>query len=340
MQFKFVDFFAWIWWFHVALSNLWGKCVSVCEIDKRASETYRLNFYEENKELFDSGYFFEDITKLKWNEIPNHDIFCGGFPCQAFSIAWYRKGFEDNRWNLFFDIARILEKKKPQVIFLENVKNLISHDNWNTFKTIRETLAELWYHVHFKILNSCQYGNVPQNRERIYIVWFRDKKAFDRFQFPPKIGLEVSFRDLIEKEVDQKYYYNNSHLYPKLLEDIKNKNAVYQWRRHYVRENKMWVCPTLTANMWTGWHNVPLILDKKWIRKMTPRETFRMQWFPNSFKLPNLADCHLYKQAWNSVSMPVLERIWLCILHAVDPSFVTPNKLMHNFKKAEFSLAS
>lgn len=339
-MFKFVDFFAWVWWFHLALSRLWGQCVSVCEIDKRAMETYRLNFQPHNKELFDSWHFFEDITKLSWNEIPDHDIFCAWFPCQAFSIAWYRKWFEDDRWNLFFDVARIIEKKKPQVVFLENVKNLASHDNWNTFKVIRETLAELWYFVHFKILNSHQYGNVPQNRERIYIVWFRDKNAFDRFQFPSKIWLDRSFRDLLDEEVAQKYYYNESHLYEKLAKAMKRFDTVYQWRRQYVRENKMWLCPTLTANMWTWWHNVPLIIDKKWVRKMTPRETFRIQWYPNNFKLPEMADSHLYKQAGNSVSVPVLERIGLCILNAVDPTIkVSPTKLLHSLKLAEFSLA-
>ncbi|HRX63487.1 MAG TPA: DNA cytosine methyltransferase [Candidatus Absconditabacterales bacterium] len=338
-MFKFVDFFAGVGGFHLALSRLGGQCVSVCEIDKKAMETYRLNFYEHNKELFDSGYFFEDITKLSGNEIPDHDIFCAGFPCQAFSIAGYRKGFEDDRGNLFFDVARIIEKKKPSVVFLENVKNLVSHDNGNTFKVIKETLVELGYYVHFKVLNSHQYGNVPQNRERIYIVGFRDKNAFNRFHFPSKIGLEVSFRDLLNEDAEEKYYYNNSHLYEKLVEGMKRYDTVYQWRRQYVRENKMGLCPTLTANMGTGGHNVPLIMDKKGIRKMTPRETFRMQGYPSNFKLPKLADSHLYKQAGNSVSVPVLERIGVSILEAINPTIkISPTKLLHSLKLAEFSL--
>lgn len=306
----FIDLFAGVWWFHLALHNLWWECVSAVEIDKFARETYLLNYYNKSKDVFDNDLFFEDITKTDEKLIPDHDILCAGFPCQAFSIAGYRKWFEDSRWNLFFDILRIIEHKKPKVLFLENVKNLVSHDWWETFKVIVKELESLWYNIKHKVLNSFEYGNVPQNRERTYIVWFKDKNSYDNFDFPENITLEKGVKDILKNEkVDDKYYYNSKPLFEKIKDKITNDNTCYQWRRQYVRENKKWLCPTLTANMWTGWHNVPIIKDNYGIRKLTPWETFRFQWYPEDFLLPNISDAQLYKQAGNSVTVPVLERI-------------------------------
>lgn len=317
-KFTFIDLFSWIWWFHIALKNIWWECVSACEIDKSARITYEYNFNDWNKNnLFNKWLFFEDITKLKWNEFPDHNILCWGFPCQAFSIAWYRKWFEDERWNLFFDVSRIIKKKKPDVIFLENVKNLKSHDNWKTFETIIDTLSHLWYFVKYEILNTYEYWNLPQNRERIYIVWFKNKESYDRFYFPKKTKLKVEIKDIIESNVDKSYFYEWKTLYNRIKDDIVKENVAYQWRRQYVRENKKWIFPTLTANMWTWWHNVPLILTKEWIRKITPKECFKIQWFPENYKLPWISNSQLYKQAWNSVSIPVLERIWENIIKAL-----------------------
>ena len=153
------------------------------------------------------------------------------------------------------------------------------------------------------------YGNVPQNRERIYIVGFRNKSFIDNFKFPSSRPLTRTFRELLQKEVDKKYYYEGKPLYKKLIKYNISRDTVYQWRRIYVRENKKGVCPTLTANMGTGGHNVPIVRDKKGIRKLTPLECFRLQGFGN-IKLPrNLADSVLYKQAGNSVTVPVVEAI-------------------------------
>lgn len=315
-DFKFVDLFAWVWWFHLAFHNLWGVCVAWAEIDKKARETYKLNFQSISPKMFKNKLFFKDITKVKWKEVPDHDIMCWGFPCQAFSIAWHRKWFEDTRWTLFFDVARLLKKKKPKVVFLENVKNLQGHDKGKTFKVIIDTLEDLGYHVHYKILNSSEYGWIQQNRERIYIIGFRDKKAYKKFIFPTKIEYKQKISDLYDKKVDQKYYYKGKNLYDRIKDDITKKDTFYQWRRKYVRENKSGVCPTLTANMWTWWHNVPIILDDKWIRKLTPRETFTLQAYPKDYKLPDMADSHLYKQAWNSVTVTMIQRIWENILRA------------------------
>lgn len=155
-----------------------------------------------------------------------------------------------------------------------------------------------------------EYGNLPQNRERIYIVGFLDEIAHNNFSFPKKIALTKTIHDCLEEnEVNDKYYYNGKSLYNALKKEMTNKETVYQWRRKYVRENKNNVCPTLTANMGTGGHNVPLVLNGKGIRKLTPRECANFQGFPPNFKLPNIADSHLYKQFGNSVSIPVIQRI-------------------------------
>jgi len=162
------------------------------------------------------------------------------------------------------------------------------------------------------------YGNLPQNRERILIVGFLSKKVADNFSFPTKIKLRKEIQDLLEKNVDEKYYYEGKPLYDKLKTDVKKKNTAYQWRRKYVRENKSGVVPTLTANMGTGGHNVPIIRDNKGIRKLTPRECFIFQGFPKSYKLPNIADSKLYKQAGNSVSVTVIERVAKHIKKALE----------------------
>ncbi len=308
-MFKFIDLFAWVGWFHQALTELWWECVFSSEIDINARKTYELNHKKVNSSLFENGNFNHDITLQDEKTVPDHDILCAGFPCQSFSIAGYQKWFEDQRWTLFFDIMRILKEKKTPIIFLENVKNLASHAEGKTFKYMLNMLESEGYYVKYKIMNSMEYGNVPQNRERIYIVWFRDKQKFAKFSFPEKIDLKINFREILEKEVDEKYYYNSKPLFAKLKDSVNKLDRIYQWRRQYVRENKSWVCPTLTANMGTGWHNVPIIFDGKWIRKITPKEAFRLQGYPRNFSLPNIADSHLYKQAWNSVSIPVIKRV-------------------------------
>jgi len=164
-----------------------------------------------------------------------------------------------------------------------------------------------------------EYGNVPQNRERVYIVGFKKKKHYDNFSFPDKIKLTNKVTDYLEKDVDEKYYYNGKPLYSKLKDDVTEEGKVYQWRRKYVRENKSGVCPTLTANMGTGGHNVPIIKDKKGIRKLTPLECARLQGFPENYKLPeNLSDSALYKQFGNSVSVPVIEAVGKKMIEAIS----------------------
>lgn len=306
---KFIDLFAGIGGIKIAFSNAGFKCVFSNDFDKNAKITFDLNF----SELFESDkqMVLGDIQKIPTDKIPEFDILCGGFPCQPFSVAGYRQGFEDERGrgNLFFDIIRILKDKKPKAFLLENVKNLKSHDKGNTIKVIYEELEKLGYKVIDKVLNSMEYGNLPQNRERIYIVGFLDEENFNKFHFPKKIPLTKTIHDFLEQNVDDKYYYNGKNLFDRIKDDVVKKDTVYQWRRKYVRENKNNVCPTLTANMGMGGHNVPIILDDKGIRKLTPRECANFQGFPETYKLPEIAISHLYKQFGNSVSIPVIERI-------------------------------
>ncbi|MBR8461474.1 DNA cytosine methyltransferase [Campylobacter sp. faydin G-105] len=283
------------------------------EIDKNANITYKSNF----KHLLKTC----DMRELDPSTLPKVDILVGGFPCQAFSIAGYQKGFNDDRGDIFFDIIRYINALKPEVLFLENVKNLASHDKGRTFKIIQDELNKAGYHIKSAILNTCQYTDIPQNRERIYIVCFKDKNMSEAFKFPKKRENKPrSIRDFLEKNVDDCFYYHNSKYLAELKSVMTNKDTFYQWRRVYVRENKNGLCPTLTANMGMGGHNVPLVLDDNMnIRKITPRECARFQGFDDSFILPTqLSNSALYKQIGNSVSVPVIELIAVQILKVLQ----------------------
>ena len=269
------------------------------EIDKNACKTYKLNH---------SNTLYEcDIKDLDEKEVKKVDIITAGFPCQAFSIAGYQKGFNDDRGNIYFEILRFIDEIEPKVIFLENVKNLKSHDKGNTYKIIRQSLECRGYYIKDKVINSSDY--VPQNRERIYIVAFKDKEAYEAFSFPKPKKIIKSIHDIIKPTADEKFYYNKSKYYEKLKQEMKNKDTIYQWRRVYVRENKSNLCPTLTANMGTGGHNVPLIIDSKDIRKLTPNECAAFQGYDNLIFPNDLALSHRYKQIGNSVTVPVIEAI-------------------------------
>lgn len=288
------------------------------EIDNYPTETFELNFEVKVDQ--------RDIQTVKPEELPDVDIIAGGFPCQAFSIAGYRKGFDDQkgRGTLFFELMRIISDKKPRVVFFENVKNLVTHDNGNTFSVILDSLKKEGYHYCFQVMNALAFGNTPQNRERIYIVGFKNEEDYKKFSFPDPIPLKISLSDIIdfENKVSDKYYYVEGkfkgNIYSELKKSVKNSNTIYQWRRQYVRENKKKVVPTLTANMGSGGHNVPIILAKNGIRKLTPHECFNVQGFPKDFNLPAQSDSRLYKQAGNSVCTEVIHRIAENIIKAID----------------------
>ncbi len=304
------DLFAGIGGIAMGLQQAGFKIIWGNEIDKNACITYTNNFKHQMYEM--------DIHNLNPNDLSKVDMLAGGFPCQAFSIAGYRKGFNDIRGTLFFEIMRLADVIKPKYLFFENVKNLESHDKGNTFRVILNELEKRGYFVKYKVLNTSEYSNIPQNRERIYIVAFKDKKICDEFNFPQKVKSRQGINNLLEDNVDDKYYYTDKvPFYQELEKQIIRTDTVYQWRRVYVRENKNGLCPTLTANMGMGGHNVPLIKDSKGIRKLTPRECARLQGFPEDYKLPNIANSALYKQMGNSVSVPVIASIGKEIIKAI-----------------------
>jgi DNA (cytosine-5)-methyltransferase 1 len=286
------------------------------ELDPYASETYRENYAHPLVEAdiadFDASLLPKDLTVL-----------AGGFPCQPFSVAGYRKGFNDDRGNVYWEIDRLFNATKPDVVFLENVKNLVGHDSGNTFRVIKASLEDAGYFVTAEVLNSKTHGNIPQNRERIYIIAFKSEASYRAFSWPTEIPLTTKLSALIDfnRKVDDRYYYTSERpFYSDLVASITKKNTIYQWRRRYVRENMSGVSPTLTANMGMGGHNVPLILSKHGIRKLTPQECFRLMGFDDLRTPAGMSESRLYKQAGNAVVVPVVQRIAVEIRRALDVS--------------------
>lgn len=330
-MYRSIDLFAGIGGIRLGFERAFGDSLStvfVSEWDEYAQKTYKANF---NDEFEIAG----DITKIHENEVPQFDICLAGFPCQAFSLAGQRMGFEDNykgmcRGTLFQDVARICEKHHPAVIFCENVKGLVIHDKGRTFEIICNTFEELGYKVFKKILNSKNFG-VPQNRERIYIVAFRKDIAPKEFDIKEMIDDSKRLRDIIEeKPVPAKYYLSDVY-----LETLRKHKA-----RHAAKGNgfgyeiRDWddvagaiVCGGMGRERnllidkrqkdLTPTTHIKGEINREGIRKMTPREWARLQGFPDTYKLP-LADVHLYKQFGNSVTVNVIESIAEQIKEVLD----------------------
>lgn len=326
-----IDLFAGIGGIRLGFDRAFGDnidTVFVCEWDENAQKTYKANF---NDEFAIAG----DITQIDEKDVPKFDICLAGFPCQAFSLAGQRMGFEDNykgmcRGTLFMDVARICEYHKPKVIFCENVKGLVIHDRGRTFKIICKTFEDLGYKVFFKVLNSKNFG-VPQNRERIYIVAFRDDVDSTLFKFPQPTNPNTTLKDIMEENpVPAKYYLSETY-----LQTLKNHKA-----RHAAKGNgfgyeiRSWddvagaiVCGGMGRERnlviddrqsdLTPTTHIKGEINKESVRKMTPREWARLQGFPDDFVLP-LADTHLYKQFGNSVTVNVIEAIAKQIKEVLD----------------------
>ena len=303
---KYIDLFSGTGAFSYVLNLKGMNCVYANDYVPASKSIYKLNFGEDH---FDS----QDLNDVDVTTIPPHDILCGGFPCQPFSIAGEKKGFNDQRSNVFWKIIEILKFRKPGILILENVKNLTTHDNKNTFNTIKTNLENIGYKIKFKVLDTSIITDVPQHRERIYIIGFLNDDAYHRFDFTFNKIPTRKIVDFLEEKVDTKYYYTPKFKVYNIITNAVNKhvsnNVIYQFRRYYVRENKSNCCPTLTANMGTGGHNVPIILDSLGVRKLTPRECFNFQGFPCEYKLPKLSDSALYSLAGNAVSIPVVKLI-------------------------------
>jgi DNA (cytosine-5)-methyltransferase 1 len=282
------------------------------------SIVYANDMCQSSKTIYDENFShkltLKNLNDVNIGDLPGHDILTGGFPCQPFSIAGKQEGFADERSNVFWKILAIIGYHKPRCVILENVKNIISHDNGDTFKVIIGNLEKEGYHICYKVLNTADITGIPQHRERIYIVCLKDKKVFDKFSLDfPKVDKKGTTSFLEQEQGDtipSKYYYTDkSSTWNLVKSSVVKKDTIYQYRRVYVRENKSNECPTLTANMGSGGHNVPIILTDSGIRKLTPRECFNFQGFPSTYKLPNLCDSNLYKLAGNAVSVHVVNLI-------------------------------
>jgi len=287
------------------------KCVFANDMSPESKVIYDANF--------DHKLTLQDLNDISTEDIPAHDILTAGFPCQPFSVAGNREGFNDSRSNVFWKLIDIIQYHKPLCIVLENVKNLTTHDNKNTFKIIKESIEALNYTLIHKVLNTAKITSIPQHRERIYIVCIRNDKILPtQFTLDFPIIPKKTIESMLQDNVPMKYYYGPTTKAWTLIQPaVVKTNTVYQYRRVYVRENKSKECPTLTANMGTGGHNVPIVLDSKGPRKLTPRECFTFQGFPTSYILPSLSDSKLYKLAGNAVTLSVVELIANKLIHLI-----------------------
>ena len=284
------------------------------ELDQDAAKTYRHNFGADH--LVEA-----DIRSVDPCTIPDFDILTAGFPCQPFSIMGKQRGFEDPRGNLFFEIVRIASQKQPKVIFLENVSNLVQHDDGKTFLTVYNALAPLGYSFRYAVMDATEYGNVPQIRTRIFIIGFRDDQACECFKFPEKIKLTTKLNDILVRSLkhDKSYYYDESSVYYKdLIRTVTDKNALYKIYDSGVSRKPHYISPTLTANMGTYPDRVPIILDDYGIRKITPYECLALQGFPKEYRFPKIPMASAYKQCGNSVVVPVISRIANQIKKVID----------------------
>ena len=274
------------------------------DMDASACKTYRHNF--------PNTHFIEgDVRDVDPRTLPDIDVLVAGFPCQPFSIMGYRRGFKDPRGNLFFEISRFIDVKRPRVVFLENVRNLMEHDNGKTFLVIYNTLAQLGYSVKYKVINATDV-NIPQNRARIFIVAFLNIEDCDRFAFPEVMPLEASVEDIIDRSVkhDDIYYYGSSSRYFKELDTkIVDKTGIYRIDDSGVATRKWDICPTLKANMGTYPDRVPIIRDNFGIRRITPMECLAFQGYPKDYAFKGVSLESAYKQCGNTVCVPVIRRI-------------------------------
>ena len=264
-SFRFIDLFAGIGGIRLGFESVGGHCVFSSEFDEDACKTYEANFGEHP-----SG----DITKIDAKDIPDFDILTAGFPCQSFSVCGNKKGFADERGNLFFEIMRIADEKQPQIIFLENVANLTEHDNGKTFNRIHNELSERNYYIRYIIADAFNYG-IPQHRTRTYIVAFKDFDMCNKFQFPKEQSLKKHIFDIIDRSVkadDSFYLKENSVQYQKMNATITDENQIYRFSDYGVQKSKDGISFTLKANMGTWYNRAPIIKDNFGIRTITPQE--------------------------------------------------------------------
>lgn len=337
---RVVDLFAGTGAFSLAFRETGCAPVFANDLNEASKRIYELNL--------DHELTLGDLNDIPVNEIPSHDILTGGFPCQPFSIAGRQLGFDDTRANIFFKIIEIIRHHRPKCVLLENVKNILRHDPYpkgeetdvqtsdvlkrssglskkfgKTITTVTRLLEQEGYHLHLHLINTADTTGIPQHRERMYLVGFQEKECFDAYDtvFEPVEKRPLS--EFLDIGVSPDYYYTKDKYKEEIVDSVVNfvarEDTLYQYRRTIVRENKSMECPTLTANMGGGGHNVPLLRDQGGVRKLTPRECFRLQGFPETYRLSRaLCDGAHYRLAGNAVSFPVVlsiaRRITKCLV--------------------------
>lgn len=306
-RFKFIDLFCGLGGFRIALEKIGGQCVFSSDNNLDVCKIYEENFGDNP---------YSDITEISEKKIPKFDVLCAGFPCQPFSIAGKRMGFNDSRGTLFFEVARILKYNKPKIAFLENVSGIVSHDSGKTIKVITNTLEELGYVVNTKIMNAKDYG-IPQNRNRWYCVAIREDIYNHEFKFPEKCDLKYTLNDIIERKLTKDYKSTETAInnINKYLSDFK-KSDRYSGKNNYIIANEIraskcnfrsdGISPCLTAKMGTGGNNIPVVVDLK--RKLTEKECLKIMGFPDDYKI-KANNMQSYKQIGNSVVVPVIYEI-------------------------------
>ena len=311
MKYKVGSLFAGMGGIDIAFEKAGAKVVWANEIDKYACISYRLNF--PKCKMFEC-----DIQNLNSVNLDDVDIITAGFPCQSFSSVGLGGGFDDPRGNLFFEIARIVKEKNPRVIFLENVANLEKHDDGKTFNIIHATLCDLgYYYIRYKVMNAKEYGNLPQQRNRIYIVAFKNIEDMDCFEFPSPIKLKKTAFDFFEKDKMSDKYYLDNHWKAKMIFETVQNNYIYRFTDWGISKGKEGICPTLLAAMGSRFERIPFFKDSYSVRLLTPRECARLQGFPENYQFPNKYEKQVYKQIGNSVAVPVVQKIAKNILAAL-----------------------
>ena len=281
-RYTFIDLFAGIGGFHLAMHSLGVECVFASEIDKYARKTYEDNFHLVSPTIFENGMFAGDITRVEATDIPDHDILCAGFPCQPFSQAGLKAGFNETRGTLFFDIARIIDAKKPRVFFLENVSGIVSHNNGATIQTIKGTIADLGYSFYGKVMRGTDF-NLPQPRPRFYMVGFKDTTA--KFEFPTPIPLTKTMDDIFGGNVNRKIGYT----------------LRVGGRGSGVGDRRNWDTYIVNGES----------------RRLGIKEGLMMQGFPSDFRFSS-SNTQSFKQIGNSVAVPVITAIGEQIIKSLD----------------------
>jgi len=293
-MFKFIDLFAGIGGLRIPFQDIGGECIFTSEMDKYSQLTYQENFGE-----VPSG----DITTIDEKVIPPHDLLLAGFPCQAFSLAGKREGFDDTRGTLFFDVARILDFHQPKAFLLENVKGLKNHDQGKTLQTIIRVLNKMDYNLHIEVLNAKNFG-LPQNRERIFIVGF---KEMVNFEFPRKCNIKTKLGDILEKEVDGKYTISNKIWKNHKVRKEKAQSKGYGFGYSLFNKESEYTS-TISARYYKDGSEILIEQENNNPRMLTPREASRLQGFPADFKIP-VSNTQAYKQFGNSVPVNVIKAI-------------------------------